>query len=172
MKPSSMFLPVFFIAMLASPSPLAARQTTPTAGATPAPRIQVDAPYAEQLIQKIKSQHPEIQKLSLHAVPPGQTVNAIIASNYPQKVGKLSSPSDLQMVASGKPKVNRIQTGGFWDTFIPLHNRNGKTIGFLVMEVPFATASTEEGAIAEGIKIRTQVERQAPTLAKLFGPAK
>lgn len=172
MKLTSSFSPALAIALLGAASPLVALQTASVAAAAPVPKMEVHAPYAEQLIQEIKSEHPEIQKLSLHAVPPGQTENAIIASNYPQKIGKLSSPSDLQMVASGEPKVNRIQAGQFWDTFVPLHDRHGTIIGFLVMEVPFATASTEAGAIAEGVKIRNQVERQAPTLATLFGPAK
>ncbi len=134
-------------------------------------RVEVHAPFAEQLIQKEKAVHPEIQKLGLHAVPPGQTKNVIIANNLPGKVGKVSSPSDMQLVAPGKPVAVRKEEGSFFDTFVPLHDRDGKIIGFLVMEVPFVTANTEQGAIAEGVRIRNEVERQAPTLETLFGPA-
>lgn len=134
--------------------------------------LQVHAPFAQQLIVRIKAEHPEIQKLSLHAVPPGQTESAIIASNLPEKIGKPSSPSDLQTVAAGQPNVHRIDKGKFWDTFVPVRNQNGRVIGFLIMEVPFTTASTEAEAIEEGIRIRDEVQRQVPTLETLFGPAK
>lgn len=149
---------------------VAENKGTSASSAAPA-RIAVYAPFAQQLIVKIKAEHPEIQKLSLHAVPPGQTASAIIASNLPQKIGKLSSPGDLQTVAAGEPNVHRIDEGKFWDTFVPVHNRQGRAIGFLIMEVPFSTASTEAEAIAEGIRIRDEVQRQVPTLETLFGPA-
>lgn len=136
------------------------------------PRLEVHAPFAQQLIVRIKAEHPEIQKLSLHAVPPGRSESAIIASNLPEKIGKLSSPGDLQTVAAGEPNVHRIDKDQFWDTFVPVHDRNGRVIGFLIMEVPFSTASTEAEAVAEGIRIRDEVQRQVPTFDTLFGSAK
>ena len=134
-------------------------------------KIQVNAPFAEQLIVKEKAMHPEIQKLGLHAVPPGETHNVIVANNLPEKVGKVSSPSDMMLVASGKPVAVRKEEGKFFDTFVPLHDRTGQVIGFLVMEVPFATASTQAAAIRKGTSIRDEVQQQTPTLETLFGPA-
>jgi len=55
---------------------------------------------------------------------------------------------------------------------VPFHDRAGKVIGFLVMEVPFTTANTLEGAIKVGTLIRNEVEQQVPVEAALFGPAK
>lgn len=138
--------------------------------ASPA-KIHVNAPFAEELIVKEKAAHPEIQKLGLHAVPPGQTENVIVANNLPEKIGKVSSPNDMRLVASGKPVAVRVEKGSFFDTFVPLHDRTGHIIGFLVMEVPFTTATTEEGAIQKGITIRDEVQHQVPTLGTLFGPA-
>lgn len=135
------------------------------------PKVHVDAPFAQQLIVKEKANHPEIQKLGLHAVPPGQTQNVIIASNLPEKIGKVSAPSDLQLVASGEPQAQKIDNEGYWDTFVPLHDHSGKIIGFLVMEVPFSTAKTQDRAIEVGTSIRQEVEQQAPTLESLFQPA-
>lgn len=139
-------------------------------GTAPA-KVEVRAPFAEQLIQKEKAMHPEIQKLGLHAVPPGQTQNVIIANNLPEKIGKVSSQNDMRLVAPGQPVAVREEQGSFFDTFVPLHDRDGKIIGFLVMEVPFRTADTEQGAIEEGTRIRAEVEGKAPTLETLFGPA-
>ncbi len=155
-------LTVFLVSALSS----FAQQTGPV----PA-KIEVHAPFAQQLILKEKAMHPEIQKLGLHAVPPGQTQNVIIANNLAEKIGKVSSPNDMRLVASGTPVVVRVEQGSFFDTFVPLHDSGGTTIGFLVMEVPFATASTEQKAIQKGMSIRDEIQQQAPALDTLFGPA-
>jgi hypothetical protein len=139
-------------------------------GTAPA-KVAVSAPFAQQMIVKEKTMHPEIQKLGLHAVPPGQTQNVIIASNLPEKIGKVSAASDMQHVAADVPYAEKIADEGYWDTFVPFHDHGGKVIGFLVMEVPFATAKTLEGAIKVGTSIRNEVERQVPTEAALFAPA-
>lgn len=149
---------------------LIAQQGKAPSSATP-PRVPVVAPLAQQIIVKEKAMHPEIQKLGLHAVPPGQTQNVIIASNLPEKIGKVSAPSDMQIVAAGVPQAENIADEGYWDTFVPLHDHNGKVIGFLVMEVPFTTAKTSDGAIKVGVSIRNEVEQQVPTEDTLFAPA-
>jgi hypothetical protein len=157
------------IYLLGAVCSLAQQSSVPAA--TKAAKIHVDAPFAEYLIVKEKANHPEIQKLGLHAVPPGQEQNVIIASNLPEKIGKVSAPSDLEFVASGEPHAEKIDKEGYWDTFMPLHDNSGKIIGFLVMEVPFSSAKTHDGAIDIGTSIRNEVQQQAPTLETLFGPA-
>lgn len=153
---------VFLVSALSS----FAQQTSPV----PA-KVEVHAPFAQQLILTEKATHPEIQKLGLHAVPPGQTQNVIIANNLAEKIGKVSSPNDMRLVAPGAPVAVRMEQGSFFDTFVPLHDLGGTTIGFLVMEVPFSTASTEQEAIQKGMSIRDEIQQQAPALDVLFGPA-
>jgi hypothetical protein len=167
MKRSTLLLlAAIFGSTLAAP----AQQSAATAAVGPA-KVQVSAPFAQLLIIREKAMHPEIQKLGLHAVPPGQTQNVVIANNLPEKVGKISSANDMKLVAPGQPVAVRIEKGSFFDTFVPLHDRAGQIIGFLVMEVPFATANTEEGAMQKGASIRDEVQQQVPTLEALFGPA-
>ncbi len=151
-------------------APAQQSSNAPVSAAAPQ-RVQVSAPFAQQLIVKEKTMHPEIQKLGLHAVPPGQTQNVIVANNLPEKIGKVSSANDMKLVASGEPVAVRVEKGSFFDTFVPLHDRAGRIIGFLVMEVPFATAGTEAGAMQKGASIRDEVQQQVPTLETLFGPA-
>lgn len=147
-----------------------AQQGSVPAAAKPA-KVHVDAPFAQYVVVKERAAHPEIQKLGLHAVPPEQTQNVIIASNLPEKIGKVSAASDLQLVASGEPQAQKIDDEGYWDTFVPFHDRSGKIIGFLVMEVPFSSAKTRDHAIEIGATIRNEFERRIPTLPSLFGPA-
>jgi hypothetical protein len=154
--------------LAASPALISSQQRSSAPRGSEPTRISVNAPFAQRLIVRIRAMHPEIQKLSLHAVPLGQTKNAIVASNIPEKIGKVSSPGDLRIVASGQPQAVRIEDGRFWDTFVPLHDRTGAVIGFLVMEVPFSTAATQDLAVAKGIEIRNQVEQEVPKLEVLF----
>ncbi len=42
--------------------------------------IPVNAPYAQDLLVATKNAHPELQKLGLHAIPPGEENYAIIAN--------------------------------------------------------------------------------------------
>ena len=62
--------------------------------------VPVNAPYAQELVVTVKNAHPELQKLGLHAIPPGQTDYAIIANAITSKIGKKSSPADLTVVRS------------------------------------------------------------------------
>jgi hypothetical protein len=165
-RSNAIMLAALLTGALAAP----AQQNGSTMAADQPQKVQVNAPFAQQLIVKEKTIHPEIQKLGLHAVPPGQTQNVIIANNLPEKIGKVSSANDMKLVAPGQPVAVRIDKGGFFDTFVPLHDRVGQIIGFLVMEVPLATASTEQGAIAKGTAIRDEVQEQVPALETLFGP--
>jgi hypothetical protein len=167
-KPATL-IPLFAICLLGPVGTFAQQSSAPTAA--PPARVHVDAPFAQHLIVKEKAIHPEIQKLGLHAVPPGQAQNVIIASNLPEKIGKVSAPSDLQIVAAGKPQAEKIDKEGYWDTFVPLHDRSGETIGFLVMEVPFSRAKTQDRAIDIGTSIRNEVQQQVPTLETLFEAA-
>ena len=160
---------LFVVCLLGTVCSFAQQGSVPAA--TKPAKIHVDAPFAQYVVVKEKAAHPEIQKLGLHAVPPEQTQNVIIASNLPEKIGKVSAASDLQLVASGEPQAQKIDDEGYWDTFVPFHDRNGKIIGFLVMEVPFSSAKTRDHAIEIGATIRNEFERQIPTLRSLFGPA-
>jgi hypothetical protein len=137
----------------------------------PANYIHVNAPYAQKIVVAEMSKHSnEIQKIGLHAVPPGATDNVIIAANLAAKIGKKSSPTDLQIVAIGKPHALRDEKGHFYDLSLPIADRDGKDIGdgFLVMEVPFANATSEEQALKIGAIIRDELQRQISSRDALY----
>lgn len=148
--------------------------TSAFAQATPEPLpanyIQVSAPMAQRLTMKILSAHPEIKKLGLHATPDGSTDNAIIGSDTPSKIGKKSSAPDMQHLASGQPFVARIDKDGIYDLLLPITDRNGKSIGdgFVVMEVPFDKAASEQDALKIGAVIREQMQHAIPSKTALY----
>ncbi len=120
--------------------------------------IPVDAPFAQNLVVATKNAHPELQKLGLHAIPPGQHDYAIIANAITSKIGKKSSAADLTVLQKGGaegviicrkvvlgsplkliPRIARIQTeAGSRSTLTRIGERASQCrhVGILVPENP------------------------------------
>src|ERR1700761_5250253 len=130
--------------------------------------VPVNAPYAQELILvKIKA-HPELQKLGLHAVPPGQKDYAIIANGIPSKIGKKSSENDLGVLRSGKPTVKRDEKGKFFDLCLPISDAAGNLLGITVMEIPYAHATSEEDALTKAGIVRDEMQHKIANHDQLF----
>jgi len=138
----------------------------------PSTYMHVNAPYAQALVDKVKSHHDEIVKLGLHAVPPGETDNVIIANITRSKNGKKSSKADLEKLATGKPTAVRIDKDHVFDLLIPMTDSHGGDLdgGFVVMEVPYDRASNEDQALKVGVAIRDELQAQIPSKAALYQP--
>ena len=121
---------------------------------------------------EVKSRHAEIKKLGLHAVPPGATDNVIIGSETPSKIGKKSSPADLDKLAQHKPIALRVEKDGIYDLLLPITDAHGSDLngGFVVMEVPFANASSEDEALRIGARIRDELQAKIPNKSALYQP--
>ncbi len=138
---------------------------------TPDRYLKVSAPYAQQLLVETKARYPELKKIGLHVVPPGETESCIIANPITSKIGKISSARDLTVVISGQPKVYpHPEEGGFFDLGLPMSDAHGSTIGLMVMEIPYRYAATSDEALAMGLKIRDEIAARIPSKQALFGP--
>jgi hypothetical protein len=133
--------------------------------------VPVNAPHAQELVAATLHDHPEIQKLGLHAIPPGQQDYAIIANTFPSKVGKKSSDADLVVVKSGQPTVKKDDRGKFFDLCLPLADAKGRLIGITVMEIPYAFATDPGQALARATAVRDQMQTKIPEAAQLFEAA-
>jgi hypothetical protein len=136
----------------------------------PSTYMHVSAPLAQAVLVKVKSHHDDIVKLGLHAVPPGETDNVIIANITPSKIGKKSSPTDLSKLAKQTPIAVRVDKDQIFDLLIPITDANGGDLdgGFVVMEVPYAKASNETEALKIGVAIRDEVQRQIPSKSAMY----
>jgi hypothetical protein len=137
--------------------------------------IHVDAPTAERLIVAEFKKHSatgEIGKIGLHATPPGASDNVIIASEIPSKIGKKSSPQDMQKLAEAKPIAVKVDKDSIYDLLLPITDRNGGDLngGFVVMEVPFTKAHSEQEALQVGIAIRNELQSEIPSKSALYQP--
>jgi hypothetical protein len=137
----------------------------------PSTYMHVHAPFAQSLVVKVKAAHEDqIVKLGIHAVPPSETDNVIIANITPSKNGKKSSPTDLEKLAQNKPIAVKIDKDQVFDLLIPLTDAKGRDLngGFVVMEVPYSKAGNEEEALKIGVEIRDDVQRQIPSKKALY----
>ena len=130
--------------------------------------IPVNAPAAQDLVLATKNAHPELQKIGLHAIPPGQHDYAIIGSPTPSKVGKKSSESDLAVLYSGTPSVKPNDEGKFFDLCLPISDAAGRPIGITVMEIPFASAKDSADALQKASAVRDEMRAKIPGHAWLF----
>jgi hypothetical protein len=137
----------------------------------PSTYMHVHAPFAQSLVVKVKAAHEDqIVKLGIHAVPPGETDNVIIANITPSKNGKKSSSTDLEKLAENKPIAAKIDKDNVFDLLIPMTDAKGRDLngGFVVMEVPYSKASTEEEALKIGVAIRDDMQSQIPSKKALY----
>ncbi len=130
----------------------------------------VEAHFAQHLITQAMSAHPELQKMGIHAIPPGGN-DCIIACSVPSKIGKKSSPADLDVERSGKPTVKPVNDGSFYDLALPLADASRRPIGMMVMEMRFSGASSPDDAVQKAVTIRDSIQGQIPNLQALFSAA-
>ncbi len=162
---------LFFSLCMASIMGYAQDKPAKTPAQDPSTNMHVSAPFAQNLVAKVKAAHDDqIVKLGIHAVPPGEKDNVIIANITPSKVGKKSSDGDLKNLATGKPMAKRLDKDKTFDLLIPLTDAKGRDLdgGFVVMEVPFTKASNEEEAIKIGVAIRDDIQKQIPSKKALY----
>jgi hypothetical protein len=136
----------------------------------PSTYMHVSAPLAQSVLIRVKAKHDDIVKLGLHAVPPGETDNVIIANITPSKIGKKSSTTDLEKLAKATPIAVRIDKDKVFDLLIPITDASGGDLsgGFIVMEVPYTKASDESAALKIGVGIRDEVQSQLPSKASMY----
>ncbi|HEX4068040.1 MAG TPA: YncE family protein [Acidobacteriaceae bacterium] len=134
-------------------------------------RDPISAPYAEELVLSMLSEHPDLRKLGLHAIPPGQTDSVIVANGNNSRVGYKSSAGDLAAVKDGKTYCSPKENGSFYNMKLPMLDASGRRIGILVMEIPFTSASSSGDATREAEAIRAELAKRIPDLTRLFGRA-
>jgi hypothetical protein len=131
-------------------------------------KVTVHAPKALEIQFAVMSEHPDLRKMGLHAVPPGGHDSVIIANLNTTRIGIKSSDGDLDAVKDGKTYCARRDDGSFYSVKQPLRDAPGKIIGILVMEIPYTSAADEAAAIGEGEAIGREVAQRIPSYDSLF----
>lgn len=128
----------------------------------------VSAPYALRIVLDELTQHPTLRRMGLHAIPPGQKAMVIIANANETRIGVHTSAGDFAATEGGETSGPRNNDGEFFNMKMPLFDAQGKTIGILVMEIPWTDAGNEAEAAREAEDIRSEIAKKIQTVQDLF----
>jgi len=122
---------------------------------------------AQKLVEGPMEKHPDLLIFVYHVTPPGRTENAIVASNI-GRIGKKADEDDMRVINTGKPNLELNSYGDHFEVEMALKDGAGKTIGALATVFAYKEGDDQEKLHQKGEAIRLEVEKQAPTKAKLF----
>ena len=187
MKTLSKLLCAFLLAAaLVTSAPLfaAAPAATPAAAA-PVKKKNWTAPaqkiYAQALADKILAAHPELISVTLQGNPPGaaKDVYTMFAGSFPERIGNACDPDDIEVIVKGvtilDPRWRR--TNDPVKKFVlltPLRDTAGENVGLIVLAYhnDAARKRTDDQFYAAAMKLRDEVQKDIPSFAALFAPAR
>lgn len=181
MKSISKLFSSFLLAACALSVAVAA--TTPAAA--PAKKKNWTAPaqkiYAQELADKVLRDHPELISVTLQGNPPGaaKDVYTMFAGSFPERIGNACDPDDVEVIVKGitilDPRWRRTTDPvKKFVTLTPLRDTSGENVGLLVLAYKNdgANAKTDDQFYAMTMQLRQSLEKDIPSFAALFAPAK
>ncbi|HLU38371.1 MAG TPA: hypothetical protein VK081_03240 [Planctomycetota bacterium] len=78
---------------------------------------------AQQLVEQVAANHPDVARLTLHARPAGSTQLMAVASTSSAKRNRPSDPEDVQALERGEEVV--LQEGDHVDVTLPMTDVDG-----------------------------------------------
>lgn len=141
------------------------------AAAETLPIRSLSAPSAQRVVLATMSVHPEVLRLGLHAIPPGETEYKIVGQGFPFLIGKKFNSVDLKVINTGETLVEREDHVQDYSVELALSDSSGKRIGLLVFGLPYSAAPTDSDATKILNDIRKEMEAQIPSRESLFAPS-
>lgn len=91
-------------------------------------------PAAQDIVDGVAAKHPDLVRLTLHAIPEGKTVCTQVASTEKGRRGKPSDPEDLKAMKTGMEIV--LDEGEALDVTVPIIKKNGKATAVVGVTLP------------------------------------
>jgi hypothetical protein len=110
---------------------------------------------AQELVNNMVSKHPDLVRLTIHAVPAGEEASKIIACNIKEKIGKLSDPEDLEAMKTGKTVT--LKEGDNLDVTAPIFDKAGKPIAATGITLRFRKGESENEVIEKAKSIAEEL---------------
>ncbi|HUT28557.1 MAG TPA: hypothetical protein VMX13_02105 [Sedimentisphaerales bacterium] len=110
---------------------------------------------AQQLVDRTAAQYPDIVRLTIHAVPTGETESRIIACNIPEKVGKSSDPEDIEAMKTNQITV--LLERDNLNVTAPIVDRIGKPIAATGITLAFTEGANDQALIEKAAAIARQL---------------
>jgi hypothetical protein len=134
--------------------------------AKPAPPSAPNKIFAQSLIERTLTKHPELEGIGLATIPPNGHDCVNIADTDTKEVGEKCDKGELTVMKTNKGTVEK--EGDAYDVTVPLQV-GGKTIGIISMD--FKLNQQEAGLLDRAKEIAKQIEDEIPTKSKLFEAA-
>jgi hypothetical protein len=136
--------------------------------------------YAQKLSDQIMRQHPELLSVTFHGVPPGMTdAYTMFAGSYFDRIGNADDPDDIDISKKGitivDPRWHRPNdTVKKFVMMLPLRDVHGENVGEIVLAYKNdgANAKGETAFFLASTHLRDALQRQIPSYAALFEPAR
>ncbi|GGA37842.1 YncE family protein [Dyella nitratireducens] len=125
--------------------------------------------YAQELVDQTIATHPDIVVMAIHATPPKQKDNVIIASNI-GRIGKKGDADDMGVVNTGKPLVEVNKAGDRLEVELPLFDTTGDTLGALSIVYPYHNGDDKQALQQRAEQIRGQLARRISNPGNLTQP--
>lgn len=114
--------------------------------------------YAQDLVDRTISRHPELLELDVHAKPPGAAESVIVAAKSRDRVGKRTDADDLEVFKTGTPRVEINRTGNNnVEVAIQLVNVDGQPVGTAEMTFPYVPGTDEDALIGKANAIKREL---------------
>ena len=110
---------------------------------------------AQELVEGMVSKHPDLARLTIHAVPTGEEASRIIACNIKDKIGNLSDPEDLEAMKTGETVV--LREGDNLDVTAPIWNKAGKPIAATGITLRLGKEETESDIVKKATAIAKEL---------------
>ena len=125
--------------------------------------------YAQQLVDQTLAAHPDIAIMAMHATPPKQTDNVIIASNI-GRIGKKADSDDMGVVNTGKPAMAVNKEGDHFEVELPLQDVTHDTVGAVSIVYPYKAGDDKAALAKRAEAVRDQLRRKISNVGNLTQP--
>ena len=139
-------------------------------GQSPDAAVAKPHTYAQKLIDQGLAKHPDIVIFVFHVKNQDGSDYPIIASNI-GRYGKKADEDDLRVIHTGKPNLEVNTAGNHFEVEMALHDTAKNVLGAIAVVFNYKAGDDKEALHKKAEKIREEVEKQIPSLAKLVGPA-
>jgi hypothetical protein len=118
----------------------------------------VPYPAAQEIVDAVASRHPDLTRLTLHAVPDGTSQVTQVASTVPERRGKPSDPEDLEAMRTGAEIV--LEEAGALDVTVPILMRGGSPTAIAGVTLKASTSVDRAGTLVRARSIARELENE------------
>lgn len=134
--------------------------------------------YAQQLVDDIMRDNPELLSLTLQGSPPGEDrTYTMFAGSFPERIGQASDPDDIMVIEKAitilDPRRNRSDPVRKFIVMMPLEDAQATPIGLavIVFRNPLGINKSNGEYLAKAQVIMDRLRTRIPDKASLFQPA-